>query len=79
MPKSTKVDQINLPERNSAKIRQISAKISPKFAKICQISTKIRQISQISFHKRALTLNTQNSQGKGPKSSPINDQTLFPH
>ena len=43
MPKSTKVAQIHLPECNSAKIRQISAKIrqdlpnfrpnSPKFAK----------------------------------------------
>ena len=45
MPKSTKVAQIHLPECNSAKIRQISA--------------KIRQSSEISFHKRALTLNTQ--------------------
>ena len=36
MPKSTKVAQIHLPERNSAKIRQISAKIR-------QNSTKIRQ------------------------------------
>ena len=47
MPKSTKVAQIHLPERNSAKIHQISAKIPPKSAKIGQISTKIRQISQI--------------------------------
>ena len=45
MPKSTKVAQIHLPECNSAKIRQISA--------------KIRQISQNSFQKRAPTLNTQ--------------------
>ena len=59
MPKSTRVAQIHLPECNSAKIRQISAKFPPKFAKICQISAKIRQISQVSFHKRALTLNTQ--------------------
>ena len=69
MPKSTKVAQIQLPECNSTKIRQIFIEfhqispnfrqILPKFAKICQISSKIRQISQISFHKRALTLNTQ--------------------
>ena len=56
MLKSTKAAQIHLPECNSAKIRQISAKFLPKFAKI---PPKIRQISQISFHKRALTLNTQ--------------------
>ena len=61
---STKVAQIHLPERTSAQaqICQISTKIrqkSPKLAKICQISAKIRQSSQISFHKRALTLNTQ--------------------
>ena len=39
MPKSTKAAQIHLPERNSAKLRQISAKIR----QIRQISAKIRQ------------------------------------
>ena len=51
MPKLTKVAPIHLPECNSPKF----AKFPPKFATICQISAKIRQIS---FHKRALTLNT---------------------
>ena len=56
MPKSTKVAQIHLPERNSAKICQILLNLTkspPKFAKSCQISSKIRQISRNSFHKRA--------------------------
>ena len=53
MPKSTKAAQIHLPECNSAKF-------PPEFRQnFRQISGKIRQISQISFHKRALTLNSQ--------------------
>ena len=56
MPKSTKVAQIHLPECNSGKICQISAKIRQNLQNFRQNS---RQISQISLHKRALTLNTQ--------------------
>ena len=52
MPKSTKVAQIRLPECNSPN--------SPNFRQhFAKFAAKIRQISQISFHKRALTLNTQ--------------------
>ena len=57
MPKSTKVAQIHLSECNSANTHQIFPKILPKFRQnLPQISAKIRQIS---FQKRALTLNTQ--------------------
>ena len=75
MPKSTKVAQIHLPERNSAKSRQILlnfTKFPPKFV---NISAKIRQISQISFHKRALTLNTQVSTLSWKLAAPWKDST----
>ena len=62
LPKSTKVApnslaraQFHQNSPNLAEFHQISANIR----KNCQISTKIRQISQILFHKRALTLNTR--------------------
>ena len=49
VPKSTKVAQIHLPERNSTKIRPISAKFFRQ--KLAKIPPNFRQISQISFHK----------------------------
>ena len=72
MPKSTKVAQIHLPCR--MQFRQNSpnfAKFPPKFAKFCRVSAKIRQISQISFHKRALTLNTQLPSNSEQEKLPI--------
>ena len=73
MPKSTKVAQIHLPERSSARIRQISAKIRQNLPNVRQNAP----ISQILFHKRALTLNTQGFL-YAPKKANLSFKSLFP-
>ena len=65
MPKSTTVAQIHLPECNTAKFSPNSAKIPPKFAKFAKIS----------FHKRALTLNTQGTRYGNSVSTPCASKT----
>ena len=78
-PKSTKVAQIHLPECNSAKIRHKFCQILPNFLpnfppKFAKFPPKFAKISQISFHKRALTLNSQGSAVLEKKASDLGQE-----